>query len=136
PEVIEQLHRQVIEVAKRAGFTAGRLFRVDTTVVETNVHYPTDSTLLQDGIRALTRTMQHGCVALGEPRSHIRNRARSVARWCIAIRLQSRREESRPALVRSYRRLMSMTRAVIQDTGAMVRRLGQRLRTATALTTP
>ena len=36
PEVIEQLHRQVIEVAKRAGVTHGRRFRTDTTVVETN----------------------------------------------------------------------------------------------------
>src|SRR6187200_275663 len=33
PEVIEQLHRQVVEVAKRAGVTHGRRFRVDTTVV-------------------------------------------------------------------------------------------------------
>jgi IS5 family transposase len=132
PEVIDQLHRQVVEVAKRAGVTHGRRFRVDTTVVETNVHYPTDSTLLQDGVRALTRTMQHGCVALGESPSRIRNRARSVARHCIAIRLQSRREEHRPALVRSYRRLMSITRAVVRETGTMVRRLGQRLRTVTA----
>ena len=42
PEVVEQLHRQVVEVAKRAGVTHGRRFRIDTTVVETNVHYPTD----------------------------------------------------------------------------------------------
>jgi IS5 family transposase len=134
PDVIEQLHRQVVEVAKRAGVTHGRRFRVDTTVVETNVHYPTDSTLLQDGVRALTRTMHRGCVALGEPTSHIRNRARSVARRCIAIRLQSRREESRPALVRSYRRLMRTTRAVLRETATMVRRLGQRVRTVTAAT--
>jgi len=130
PEVIEQLHRQVVAVAKRAGVTHGRRFRVDTTVVETNVHYPTDSTLLQDGVRALTRTMQRGCRALGEPTSRIRNRARSVARRCIAIRLQSRREESRPAMVRSYRRLMNATRAVLRETATMVRRLGQRVRTA------
>ena len=32
--------------------------RVDTTVVETNVHYPTDSSLLGDGARVLTRTMK------------------------------------------------------------------------------
>jgi transposase, IS5 family len=37
PEVIEQLHRQVVDVAKRAGVTHGRRFRIDTTVVETNV---------------------------------------------------------------------------------------------------
>jgi hypothetical protein len=50
-----QLHRQIVEVAKRAGVTHGRRSRIDTTVVETNVHYSTDSTLLQDGVRVLTR---------------------------------------------------------------------------------
>jgi len=34
--------------------------RVDTTVVETNIHYPTDSSLLWDGVRVLTRTMKNG----------------------------------------------------------------------------
>jgi hypothetical protein len=91
------LHRQVVDVAKRAGVTHGRHFRVDSTVVETNVHYPTHSTLLQDGVRALTRTLHQGCTTLGEPLSRIRDRRRSVARRCIAIRLQSRREQSRPA---------------------------------------
>jgi transposase, IS5 family len=46
PEVIEQLHHRVMDVAKRAGVTHGRRFRIDTTVVETNMHYPTDSTLV------------------------------------------------------------------------------------------
>ena len=36
----------------------GRKMRVDTTVVETNIHYPTDSTLLGDGVRVLTRLMK------------------------------------------------------------------------------
>jgi transposase, IS5 family len=134
PDVIEQLHRQVVEVAKRAGVTHGRRFRIDTTVVETNVHYPTDSTLLQDGVRALTRTMHQGCAALGEPMSRIRNRLRSVAHRCIAIRLQSRREQLRPALVSSYRRLISTTHAVLRDAAAMVRRVGQRLHTVPATT--
>ena len=134
PAVIEQLHRQVVEVAKRAGVTHGRRFRIDTTVVETNVHYPTDSTLLQDGVRALTRTMHQGCAALGEPTSRIRNRLRSVAHRCIAIRLQSRREQLRPALVRSYRRLLNTTHAVLRDAGTMVRRVGQRLGTVPATT--
>jgi IS5 family transposase len=132
PAVIAQLHRQVVEVAKRAGVTHGRRFRVDTTVVETNVHYPTDSTLLQDGVRALTRTMHHGCAALGDPTTRVRNRLRSVGRRCIAIRLQSRREEHRPALVRSYRQLLRATNAVLRDAATMVRRAGQRVRTASS----
>ena len=130
PEVIEQLHRQVVEVAKRAGVTHGRRFRIDTTVVETNVHYPTDSTLLQDGVRVLTRTMQRASTALGDPPASIRNRLRSVTRTVLTIAYQARSAKTRVAFVQSYRKLMTTTRAVLRDTATMVRRLGQRVRTA------
>jgi IS5 family transposase len=130
PEVIEQLHRQVVAVAKRAGVTHGRRFRIDTTVVETNVHYPTDSSLLQDGVRVLTRTMQRAGAALGNPRGRVRNRLRSVGRRTLIIGRQARSPETRDALVRSYRQLMATTRAVVRDATTMVRRISQRLRTA------
>jgi Transposase domain (DUF772)/Transposase DDE domain len=131
PEVIEQLHRQVIEVAKRAGVTHGRRFRIDTTVVETNVHYPTDSTLLQDSVRVLTRTMQRASAALGDPKGRIRNRLRSVMRRVLIIGYEARSPKTRAALVLSYRKLMATTRAVVRDAASMVRRLGHRVRTAT-----
>jgi IS5 family transposase len=132
PEVIEQLHRQVVDVAKRAGVTHGRRFRVDTTVVETNVHYPTDSTLLQDGVRVLTRTMQRASTALGDPKGRVRNRLRSVMRRVLVIGYAARSPQTRPALVQSYRQLMATTRAVVRDAATMVRRIGQHLPRATA----
>jgi IS5 family transposase len=136
PDVIAQLHRQVVDVAKRAGVTHGRRFRIDTTVVETNVHYPTDSSLLQDGVRVLTRTMQQAGAALGDPRGRVRNRLRSVGRRTLIIGRQARSPETRDALVRSYRQLMATTRAVVRDATTMVRRIHQRLRTASgAITT-
>ena len=131
PEVIEQLHRQVIEVAKRAGVTHGRRFRIDTTVVETNVHYPTDSTLLQDSVRVLTRTMQRASTALGDQPGRIRHRLRSVTRRVLIIGYEARSPKTRAALVQSYRKLMATTRAVMRDAVTMVHRLGQRVRTAT-----
>lgn len=130
PEVIERLHRQVVEVAKRAGVTHGRRFRVDTTVGGTNVHYPTDSTLLRDGVRVLTRTVQRASTALGDPSGRIRNRLRSVTRRVLIIGYEARSLKTRDAMVKSYRRLMATTRAVMRDAARMVRRLGQRLRTA------
>ena len=136
PEVIEQLHRQVVEVAKRAGVTHGRRFRIDTTVVETNVHYPTDSTLLQDGVRVLTRTMQRASTALGDPRGRVRNRLRSVTRAVLTVAYQARSPKTRTALVQTYRKLMTTTRAVVRDVDTMVRRIGQRLRTASRQTQP
>jgi IS5 family transposase len=131
PEVIARLHRQVLEVAKRAGVTHGRRFRIDTTVVETNVHYPTDSSLLQDGVRVLTRTLQRAGAALGDATA-VRDRRRSITRRCLAIRRQSRTPATRPELITSYRRLMTMTRAVVRDASRMIHRIGHRLRTAAA----
>jgi len=130
PDVIEQLHRQVIEVAKRAGVTHGRRFRIDTTVVATNVHYPTDSTLLGDGVRVLTRTLQRASAALGDPAGRIRNRLRSVTRRVLIIGYEARSPKTRDAMVKSYRTLMATTRAVLRNTATMVRRLGQRVRTS------
>jgi IS5 family transposase len=136
PEIIAQLHRQVVEVAKRAGVTHGRRFRVDTTVVETNVHYPTDSTLLQDGVRILTRTLQRASTALGDRSGRIRNRLRSVTRRVLIIGYEARSPKTRDAMVRSYRTLIATTRAVLRDTATMVRRLGQRVRTASPQVQP
>jgi len=130
PEVIAQLHRTVVEVAKRAGVTRGRRFRIDTTVVETNVHYPTDSTLLQDGVRVLTRTMQRASAALGDEPHRLRNRLRSVTRGVLRIGYHARSPKTRDALVESYKKLMATTRAVVRDADTMIRRIGQRRRTA------
>ena len=46
PKIIEQLHQRVVELAQERGMTQGRKLRVDTTTVESNIHYPTDSSLL------------------------------------------------------------------------------------------
>ena len=58
PEVIRDLHERLVALAREHGVVKGRKLRVDTTVVETNIHYPTDSSLLGDGTRVLTRTMK------------------------------------------------------------------------------
>ena len=47
PEVIGELHERLMELARERGVVQGRKMRVDTTVVETNIHYPTDSGLLR-----------------------------------------------------------------------------------------
>src|SRR6201981_2270687 len=58
PDVVKQIHERLVRLARDKGAMEGRRMRVDTTVVETNIHYPTDSSLLGDGVRVLTRTMK------------------------------------------------------------------------------
>jgi IS5 family transposase len=43
PEVIQKIHHRVVGIAREKQIATGRKLRVDTTVVETNIHYPTDS---------------------------------------------------------------------------------------------
>jgi IS5 family transposase len=58
PAVVKQIHDRMVQIARQHRVAEGRRMRVDTTVVETNIHYPTDSSLLGDGVRVLTRTMK------------------------------------------------------------------------------
>ncbi|MGH9386152.1 MAG: ISNCY family transposase [Vicinamibacterales bacterium] len=128
-EVIGQVHARVVQLAVTAKVTRGRRLRIDTTVVETPIHYPTDSTLLRDATRVLTRTMQRVSGVLGGA-ARVRNRLRSVGRRVLAIAQASRRETDRPQRVRQYCRLMATARAVLRDADTTVRRIAQRLRTA------
>jgi IS5 family transposase len=53
--------------------------------VESNIHYPTDSGLLNDGARVLTRTMKKIEQKTGGLKKKIRDRKRSVTKRVIAI---------------------------------------------------
>src|SRR6266480_7824703 len=46
PSLTQEIQRRVVAVARQKRVASGRKVRSDTTVVESNVHYPTDSTLL------------------------------------------------------------------------------------------
>jgi transposase, IS5 family len=90
PEVIEKLHRRVVEIAQENKVAAGRKMRVDTTVVETDIHYPTDSTLLGDGVRVLTRIMKRVTAVAGKAGTQMRDRSRSAKLKVLAIARASR----------------------------------------------
>ena len=53
PETLHRLLDHVVGLARSLKVTHGRKLRLDGTVVETNIHHPTDSTLLHDGVRVL-----------------------------------------------------------------------------------
>lgn len=59
PETLQQLHRRVVRMAHAESVTQGQKLRTDGTVIETNIHYPTDSQLLSDSVRVLGRLLTH-----------------------------------------------------------------------------
>jgi len=116
-EVIAELHRRLVEIAQEEGVIQGRKLRVDTTVVETNIHYPTDSSLLGDGTRVLTRTMKKIETQAGKLKRQVRNRTRSINKRVIAIATASRHKgpEGEAKRKRQYKELLRYSRQVLND---------------------
>jgi IS5 family transposase len=115
PEIIEQIHRRVIAIACAKGVVRGRRLRVDTTVVETDIHYPTDSSLLGDGARVLTRAMKRISEIAGWAGTRLRDRTRAVG---YQVRQIARSSRSRVTLGQErlracYRKLLYHSARVV-----------------------
>ena len=115
PEVVEKLHQRVVSIAQEKKVIQGRKLRVDTTVVETNIHYPTDSTLLSDGVRVLTRVMKKVTEAAGQVGAQLRDRTRSVKHRILEIARASRdkSEKGKQKLAAAYGKLLETTSRVV-----------------------
>ncbi|HJQ63927.1 MAG TPA: ISNCY family transposase [Burkholderiales bacterium] len=115
PQVLRQIHDRMVKIAQERAIVAGRRMRVDTTVVETNIHYPTDSTLLGDGVRVLTRTMKKITDIVGAVGHQLRDRSRSVKLRLFEIARIARAKGpgNRDRLERRYRRLLDATSRVV-----------------------
>jgi IS5 family transposase len=115
PEVINQIHERIVQIARDHRVAAGRRMRVDTTVVETNIHYPTDSSLLGDGVRVLTRIMKKITKIAGAAGATLRDRSRSVKLRVLEIARAARAKgrQNSDRLAQAYRRLLEATGRVV-----------------------
>jgi len=115
PQVIAQIHERMVAIARDKGVADGRRMRVDTTVVETNIHYPTDSSLLGDGVRVLTRIMKKIAKIAGAAGAKLRDRSRSVKLrgLDIARAARSKAKPSQQKLKRAYGQLLTSTSRVV-----------------------
>jgi IS5 family transposase len=115
PEVIQKIHQRVVAIAQQQKVVLGRRLRVDTTVVQTNVHYPADSSLLGDGVRVLTRTMKRIVEIAGDVGTRLRDRMRSLKYRVLEIgrASRSRTEPSKGRLEQAYRNLLWATGRVV-----------------------
>jgi transposase, IS5 family len=125
PETIRALNDRVVQLARSLKVTRGRKLRVDTTAVETNVHFPTDSGLLGDGVRVVSRLLRRARAVLGQAAAGFgeafRSRVRTVRTLSQRLHRIARRkgEEGRAALKAAYGRLV----AAVKRTAAQGRRV-------------
>jgi IS5 family transposase len=106
-ETLEEIDRLVLGRAERKGVEKGRKVRIDSTVTETNIHEPSDSSLLWDSVRVLTRLLEQAGDAAGftEWRDHTKRAKRRM----LGVQ-RARNQEKRKPL---YRDLLKVSRQVL-----------------------
>jgi len=155
PDVVHELNRLLVQRASEQKLLRSRKLRVDTTVVQAPIDYPTDIGLLADSARVVTRTVRRLQVAGAAVRTAFRSRARSIKRALAAVgrSLRLRTEEAKNAVLTQTARVLRLTRQISRQahrvlrnsrhlgrhvgerTAALVRRTRLRLRHQLQLTT-
>lgn len=107
-ETWEAVNRMLLEQAAQEKVEKGRVVRLDSTVVETHIHHPTDSSLLEDGIRVITRLLQAGKALNPTPWYTFADHQRAAKKRGMQI-LNARKEQVRH---KAYRELLSLARRV------------------------
>jgi transposase, IS5 family len=134
PEVIKEIHERIVSIAKEKGIAQGAKMRVDTTVVETNIHYPTDSSLLGDGVRVLTRIMKKVTKIAGEVGTKLRDRSRSVKHRLMEIGRAARAKgpQGKGKLAKAYANLLNSTSRVVGQAKRFAREIVDGTKRATS----
>jgi len=121
PDTLHQLLDHVSEMAHALKVTRGRRLRTDGTVAETNIHHPSDSSLLGDGIRVLSRVLKASKKGLDKVTNLssqvFRDRTRSAKRQVRRITEAARKrgEEAEQGMKAAYQRLLTTTETMVQQ---------------------
>jgi len=112
PVTLEVINELLVEAAVALGLENGKKLRVDTTVVETDIHHPTDNTLLWDTVRVVTRLVGNLDNLLPQGVPGFTNRSRSARRRMQEIQRMKPQERNR-RLLPKYRELIHTTEQVV-----------------------
>ena len=104
----QALHAQVVAKAKALSVARGHCLRTDTTAVETNIHHPSDSSLLADSLRVLTRSLQRISQSCQQGGGKVVDHARATKYRLLEIARAARllKEGGQQRMKKSYGRLL------------------------------
>jgi IS5 family transposase len=132
PETLHRLVERTAELAQQARITKGRKLRLDATCVQTNIHHPTDSGLLVDRVRVLSRLVKRAKGLVQDQVHHVEQRCRSrlltARRVAQTLHRQLRRkgEEKEAKQQRLDQKLVETTEQMVHQATQVVQALAQR----------
>jgi IS5 family transposase len=113
----------LVQHASARKLVRSRKLRVDTTVVQAPIDYPTDIGLLADSVRVVTRTVRRLQAAGAAVRTTFRSRARSIKRALGAVgrSLRMRTDEAKAAVLAQTARVLRLTRQISRQAQHVLR---------------
>ena len=125
PATLKAVNDLLIKAAVEIGVEDGTKLRVDTTVVQTDIHYPTDNTLLWDTVRVVTRLVGRLAKVLECPRfKGFRNRTRSARRRMQEIQRMTTKQRH-DQQTGKYRELITIAEEVVDGARAVLEKTGK-----------
>src|SRR3989440_2657486 len=114
PQTLKAINEMVVQAAVALGLEDGKRLRVDTTVTETDIHHPTDNTLLWDVVRVLTRLIGRLGGLIPKGIEGFTNRTRSARRRMQEIQRMTARQRHTQQKGK-YRQLIGITQQVVHN---------------------
>jgi len=121
PDTLHAVNAAVVQAAVDLGLEDGTKLRVDTTVVETDIHHPTDNTLLWDSVRVVTRLVRQLDDLLPKGVGPFTNRTRAARRRMQEIQRMTAKQRHTQQ-VPTYRALIGLAEQVVKDARSVVAR--------------
>jgi IS5 family transposase len=119
-QTIGSVNEVLVQAAVALGLEDGNKLRIDTTVAQTDIHHPTDNTLLWDVVRVVTRLVGRLADASGRRIKEFRNRTRAARRRMLATQRMTttqRREQQ----TGKYRELIGIAEEVVDRARAALK---------------
>jgi IS5 family transposase len=120
PETLRAVNELLVQAAVALGLEDGKKLRVDTTVVQTDVHHPTDNTLLWDVVRVITRLVGRLADIIGRRIKGFCDRTRAARRRMQALQRMTTVQRGKRQ-TRKYRELIGIAEQVVERARAALR---------------
>lgn len=124
-KLIEDVNAALVKQCKENAILKTRKFRTDTTVVESDIHHPTDATLLQDGVNVMTRLIQkirkvasHAVQGFEDRTAEVKQKILSIAKV-----LRRRTRESWEEVDKITQSVIEVTESVVNHAQTVIEKL-------------
>jgi IS5 family transposase len=114
---LEKLNSLILQKALEKKLIKARKIRIDTTVVKSNIHHPTDASLLSDGVKVLTRLVKKVKDAGIAVKSEFQDRTRTVKKRILNIVkfTKNRTNEAKENVGKTVKELVEITKDVLHS---------------------